>query len=225
VTVRRVLAAFACLAAMTGSIAAVGAAGRSQARARWPAADARSSVRPARLLAAIGTYGTGQPAPGGQAAPRGLTWSRPAAVDPAHSGGVSSVSRPARSAPALLCAGVDQGGSALTYSGTTWSGPVTISPTGVMAGVPCAGPSFCAALADSGDSGGGPDLQRRRLEPASRVLAGSSAIRGCTSAGVCAAQAATLPGRRDHAPFAPFDPGGRNAAKGLVTTSVRAANR
>src|SRR5664279_2813017 len=76
-----------------------------------------------------------------------MTFSAATVIDPPH-GGPVSVSCPT----ATFCAAVDTQGAALTFNGTTWTPPITITDSADYGwtSVSCPSASFCVAVGDGG---------------------------------------------------------------------------
>src|ERR1017187_3098610 len=53
-------------------------------------------------------------------------------------------------ASSSFCAAVTSNGNALTYSGSSWSGPAEVGDLADLTSVSCPSPSFCAAVAWNG---------------------------------------------------------------------------
>ena len=112
---------------------------------------ARSAAFAASVLAmglAISAAATATPASAStraHAAPAALTWSAPQATGASYK--PTSVSCPS----ATFCAATDQYGQVLTFNGTSWSAPVTISSPfdpqdDIFGAVSCTSATFCVAV-------------------------------------------------------------------------------
>ena len=78
----------------------------------------------------------------------GSSWTAPTDIDVA--GNLSSIGCPTPS----FCAAVDANGNGVTYTGTSWTDPVSVD--GDLRSVSCPSPEFCAAVSANGSQTGTP---------------------------------------------------------------------